>query len=55
MAAPVHENFGDADGLINDNASVKKRTDLLLLGDHLGDLEMSDGFDYETRISVGFL
>uniref|UniRef100_A0A3N7FBW1 5'-nucleotidase n=2 Tax=Populus trichocarpa TaxID=3694 RepID=A0A3N7FBW1_POPTR len=55
MAAPVHENFGDADGLINDNASVKKRTDLLLLGDHLGDLEMSDGLDYETRISVGFL
>ncbi|CAK7325174.1 unnamed protein product [Dovyalis caffra] len=55
MAAPVHEHFGDADGPINDNASVKKRTNVLLLGDHLGDLGMSDGLDYETRISAGFL
>jgi 5'-nucleotidase len=55
MAAPVHEHFGDGDGPINDNASVKKRTNVLLLGDHLGDLGMSDGLDYETRISAGFL
>ncbi|XP_065872983.1 uncharacterized protein [Euphorbia lathyris] len=55
MAAPVHEHLGDVDGLIDDSASVKKRTNVLLLGDHLGDLRMSDGLDYETRISVGFL
>ncbi|KAJ6717440.1 5'-NUCLEOTIDASE [Salix purpurea] len=55
MAAPVHEHFGDVDGPINDNASVKERTNVLLLGDHLGDLGMSDGLDYETRISAGFL
>ena len=55
MAAPVHEHFGDGDGPINDNASVKERTNVLLLGDHLGDLGMSDGLDYETRISAGFL
>ncbi|XP_050218017.1 uncharacterized protein LOC126668851 [Mercurialis annua] len=58
MAAPVHEHLGDIDGLIDDNtaaALVKKRTNVLLLGDHLGDLGMSDGLDYETRISVGFL
>ncbi|WCJ19173.1 7-methylguanosine phosphate-specific 5'-nucleotidase [Euphorbia peplus] len=55
MAAPVHEHLGDVSGLIDDSASVKKRTNVLLLGDHLGDLRMSDGLDYETRISVGFL
>lgn len=55
MAAPVHEHLGDANGLIDESASVKKRTNVLLLGDHLGDLRMSDGLDYENRISVGFL
>ncbi|KAB5539125.1 hypothetical protein DKX38_016658 [Salix brachista] len=55
MAAPVHEHFGDGDGPVNDNVSVKERTNVLLLGDHLGDLGMSDGLDYETRISAGFL
>lgn len=55
MAAPVHDRLGDANGLIDDTASVKKRTNVLLLGDHIGDLGMSDGLNYETRISVGFL
>ncbi|KAK9283737.1 hypothetical protein L1049_011987 [Liquidambar formosana] len=55
MAAPVHDRLGDINGLIDDNASVKKRTSVLLLGDHIGDLGMSDGLNYETRISVGFL
>ncbi|XP_057463228.1 uncharacterized protein LOC130753261 isoform X1 [Actinidia eriantha] len=55
MAAPVHDQLGDANGSIDDNASVKKRTNVLLLGDHIGDLGMSDGLNYETRISVGFL
>ncbi|XP_027934965.1 7-methylguanosine phosphate-specific 5'-nucleotidase A isoform X2 [Vigna unguiculata] len=55
MAAPVHERFGDMDGPTDDNASLKKRTNVLLLGDHLGDLGMSDGLNYETRISMGFL
>lgn len=52
MAAPVDDRL---DGLIAENISVKKRTNVLLLGDHIGDLGMSDGLDYETRISVGFL
>lgn len=55
MAAPLHEHFGDTDGPNYDNASVKNRTNVLLLGDHIGDLGMSDGLKYETRISVGFL
>ncbi|XP_057423773.1 uncharacterized protein LOC130717542 isoform X2 [Lotus japonicus] len=55
MAAPVHEQFGDMDDPTDDNALVKKRTNVLLLGDHVGDLGMSDGLNYETRISVGFL
>ncbi|KAF6169988.1 hypothetical protein GIB67_034380 [Kingdonia uniflora] len=55
MAAPVHDQLGWADGLTNDNASVKKRTNVLLLGDHIGDLGMSDGLEYENRIAVGFL
>lgn len=55
MAAPLHKRLGDPNGLNDDNASVKERTNVLLLGDHLGDLGMSDGLDYETRISVGFL
>ncbi|KAF7132695.1 hypothetical protein RHSIM_Rhsim09G0140500 [Rhododendron simsii] len=55
MAAPVHDHLGDTNGPVDDNASVKKRTSVLLLGDHIGDLRMSDGLNYETRISVGFL
>ncbi|KAJ4849634.1 hypothetical protein Tsubulata_017743 [Turnera subulata] len=55
MAGPVHEHLGEPNGIANDSASVKARTNVLLLGDHLGDLGMSDGLDYETRISVGFL
>lgn len=55
MAAPLHEHFGETDGPNYDNASVKNRTNVLLLGDHIGDLGMSDGLKYETRISVGFL
>ena len=55
MAVPLHGRLGDEDEPTNDNASVKSRTNVLLLGDHLGDLRMSDGLNYETRISVGFL
>lgn len=55
MAAPLHNKLGDVNGTINDNASVKNRTNVLLLGDHIGDLGMSDGLNYDTRISVGFL
>ncbi|XP_010263059.1 PREDICTED: 7-methylguanosine phosphate-specific 5'-nucleotidase [Nelumbo nucifera] len=55
MAAPLHDHLGGNDGPINDNASVKKRTNVLLLGDHMGDLGMSDGLNYENRIAVGFL
>ncbi|CAN0910615.1 Cytosolic 5'-nucleotidase 3 [Linum grandiflorum] len=56
MAGPLHERLGDSNG-VNDvvSASVKERTNVLLLGDHLGDLRMSDGLDYKTRISFGFL
>ncbi|KAI5058683.1 hypothetical protein GOP47_0026853 [Adiantum capillus-veneris] len=38
-----------------DVSALKRRTNVLLLGDHLGDLGMSDGLDYKIRISVGFL
>ncbi|KAL9660465.1 hypothetical protein QQ045_025280 [Rhodiola kirilowii] len=55
MAAPLHDELGDVNGAINDSASVKNRTNVLLLGDHIGDLRMSDGLDYDTRISIGFL
>ncbi|RZR80238.1 hypothetical protein BHM03_00006208 [Ensete ventricosum] len=34
---------------------MKQRTNVLLLGDHVGDLGMSDGLSYENRIAVGFL
>ncbi|XP_059448964.1 uncharacterized protein LOC132180133 [Corylus avellana] len=55
MAAPLHDQLGDIDGPTDSSALVKKRTNVLLLGDHIGDLGMSDGLNYETRISVGFL
>ncbi|KAE8666333.1 5'-nucleotidase / magnesium ion binding protein isoform 2 [Hibiscus syriacus] len=55
MAAPLHDQMGGIDGPAEDNASVKQRTNVLLLGDHVGDLGMSDGLNYENRISVGFL
>lgn len=55
MAASLHDRLGEVDEQMIDSASVKKRTNVLLLGDHIGDLRMSDGLNYETRISVGFL
>ncbi|KAL2943029.1 7-methylguanosine phosphate-specific 5'-nucleotidase [Bienertia sinuspersici] len=55
MAAPTHGQIGDVDGPVIDCVAMKKRTNVLLLGDHIGDLGMSDGLNYETRISVGFL
>ncbi|KAJ4980207.1 hypothetical protein NE237_010987 [Protea cynaroides] len=55
MAAPLHDQLGGIDGPTDGNDSVKKRTNVLLLGDHLGDLGMSDGLNYENRITVGFL
>ena len=55
MAGPIHDQLGQVDGPTNDYASVKNRTNVLLLGDHIGDLGMSDGLEYENRISVGFL
>lgn len=55
MAAPVHDEFGGIDDPSEDNAAVMKRTNVLLMGDHLGDLGMSDGLNYHNRIAVGFL
>ncbi|KAJ4720535.1 5'-nucleotidase [Melia azedarach] len=55
MVSPLHDHLGDTDGPIDDSASMKKRTNVLLLGDHIGDLGMSDGLKYDSRISVGFL
>ncbi|OAY81445.1 Cytosolic 5'-nucleotidase 3A [Ananas comosus] len=55
MAAPVHDKFGDLNGSNDDTTLVKKRTNVILLGDHIGDLGMSDGVNFENRIAVGFL
>ncbi|GFP93075.1 cytosolic 5'-nucleotidase 3a [Phtheirospermum japonicum] len=55
MAGPIYDQLGDANWLTSDVSSVKSRTNVLLLGDHIGDLGMSDGLNYNTRISVGFL
>ncbi|KAJ8513060.1 hypothetical protein OPV22_003494 [Ensete ventricosum] len=52
MAAPVHDKFRCPDGY---SVLMKQRTNVLLLGDHVGDLGMSDGLSYENRIAVGFL
>ncbi|XP_021773462.1 7-methylguanosine phosphate-specific 5'-nucleotidase A-like [Chenopodium quinoa] len=55
MAEPLHDKVGAVDAPVIDYVAMKQRTNVLLLGDHIGDLGMSDGLDYETRISVGFL
>lgn len=56
MAAPIHEKMGSNDVPDDSGASVlRNRTNVLLLGDHIGDLGMSDGLDFENRISIAFL
>eukprot|EP00252_Welwitschia_mirabilis_P021070 TRINITY_DN5297_c0_g1_i1.p1 TRINITY_DN5297_c0_g1~~TRINITY_DN5297_c0_g1_i1.p1 ORF type:complete len:345 (+),score=70.29 TRINITY_DN5297_c0_g1_i1:304-1338(+) len=56
MAGPIHEEMGSEDVPCESGASlVKNRVNVLLLGDHIGDLAMSDGFNYENRISIAFL
>lgn len=39
----------------DETSALKERTNVLLLGDHLGDLGMSDGLDFRHCISIGFL
>ncbi|CAN6465136.1 unnamed protein product [Victoria cruziana] len=55
MAAPLHNQLEGSYVADNDFSSIKKRTNVLLLGDHIGDLGMSDGLKYKNRISIGFL
>ncbi|PQQ09815.1 hypothetical protein Pyn_26530 [Prunus yedoensis var. nudiflora] len=56
MAAPLHFRLGDnIDAPTYKNALVKTSRNVLLLGDHIGDLGMSDGLNYENILSVGFL
>ncbi|XP_043711228.1 cytosolic 5'-nucleotidase 3A-like isoform X2 [Telopea speciosissima] len=55
MASSVRDQFGETKGQSDDNVSVKRRTNALLLGDHIGDLGMSYGLNYEYQIAVGFL
>lgn len=55
MAAPIRDKFGYPNGYNPDSVLMKQRTNVLLLGDHVGDLGMSDGLSYENRIAVGFL
>lgn len=49
---------GTIEGVNMDSVEAEKvlhRTNVVLLGDHLGDLRMSEGVDCENRITVGFL
>ncbi|CAL9155741.1 unnamed protein product, partial [Musa hybrid cultivar] len=55
MAAPIHDKFRYPNGYNPDSVLMKQRTNVLLLGDHVGDLGMSDGLSYENQIAVGFL
>lgn len=55
MAAPLHDDDGNLVGENTGAAIIQGRSNVLLLGDHLGDLGMSDGVDYDNRISIGFL
>ncbi|BBN02499.1 7-methylguanosine nucleotidase [Marchantia polymorpha subsp. ruderalis] len=56
MAAPLHDEEGHSVGSNGNGSSfIKGRKNVILLGDHLGDLGMSDGVAYDNRISVGFL
>ncbi len=36
-------------------AQIKHRTNVVLLGNSLGDAQMSDGFDYKKLVKIGFL
>lgn len=37
------------------SAAIKDRKNVILLGDSLGDLGMTDGFDYDHLLKIGFL
>lgn len=54
MAAPVHERLGDMDGWSYWwQCLIEEENQCFLLGDHTGDLGMSDGLNYEPcQISV---
>lgn len=55
MAAPLHDDAGHVVAADSGASIVQGRSNVLLLGDHLGDLGMSDGVNYDNRISIGFL
>ncbi|GJW73398.1 7-methylguanosine phosphate-specific 5'-nucleotidase A [Tanacetum coccineum] len=45
MAASLHDHLGEVDEQMIDIASVKKGTNVLLLGDHIGDLRMNHNIE----------
>ncbi|XP_002967154.2 cytosolic 5'-nucleotidase 3 isoform X1 [Selaginella moellendorffii] len=57
MAAPLHDDHGHevVNNAKNGYSLVRDRRNVILLGDHIGDLGMSDGVDYDNRITIGFL
>lgn len=55
---PIIHTFNKTEISLESNPEyneVKKRKNVILLGDSLGDIGMVEGFDYENLIKIGFL
>lgn len=55
---PIIHSFNKGETVIRDlpiYEEIKKRKNVILLGDGLGDAHMADGFDYENIIKIWFL
>jgi len=55
---PIIHSFNKDETLLQNFPAfdnIKNRTNVLLLGDGLGDIGMAEGFDYKNIIKVGFL
>lgn len=55
---PMIHPFNKKEHMVKDTPyaeKVRHRKNVLLMGDHLSDIEMSHGVDHETILTVGFL
>jgi 5'-nucleotidase len=59
VSKPIIHVFNKDETSVKDSpkiySQIKNRTNVLLLGDSLGDLGMVEGFEYENILKVGFL
>jgi len=57
FAGKIIHTFNKNEAVIAEDShfeKIKEKQNVILLGDHLGDLKMADGLEHKTKITIGF-